>query len=135
MNDEPKGAPALPEPQPQTPPKPPWWAVAGLAVSFAVAIWGFSTRRGAFSIAACVVIWLIVAAIAFGSATLYGYRASRNGEEHRPRSLGDWLRLGFDTARERISAATGTGAGVLMPIVAAVLGLTVMVIVKDIVIG
>jgi hypothetical protein len=113
-------------------------AMTVLAAVFVLAAWGFSVDRGYIRFALAVVTGLVVVAVTIASvlARIWRHNGVRTkGEPPKtPGSFGDWLRgeFGTYTGRERASIAA---VEILLPIVAAVIGMAAFAIVRDIVGG
>jgi hypothetical protein len=103
----------------------------GLALWLVVAAWGFFADRSYIGLSLSVVTWLILVAVVLSSTLArIGRRDPRRARSSLP--FRDWARseLGLWEGRIKGSAAI---TEIFVPLVAAVVGMTLLAIVRDIV--
>ena len=105
-----------------------------LAAGFVIAAWGFSADAGYIRLALCVVTGLVVMAVTLSSVLAWISRRDRRrqAEPKTATSFLDWARGQLGTSNGNISAFVAA-IEILLPIVAAVIGLTAFAIIRDIV--
>jgi len=106
-----------------------------LAAGFVIAAaWGFSADAGYIRLALCVVTGLVVMAVTLSSVLAWISRRDRRrqAEPKTATSFLDWARGQLGTSNGNISAFVAA-IEILLPIVAAVIGLTALAIIRDIV--
>jgi hypothetical protein len=113
-------------------------AMMVLAAGFVLAAWGFSADRGYIRLDLAVVTGLILVAVTIASVLAQIWRHNGNrirGEATKDSdSLRDWLRGEFGTSNGGVRASVAA-VEILLPIVAAVIGMTAFAIVRGIVAG
>ena len=107
-----------------------------LAVGFVIAAWGFSADRGYIRLALCVVTGLVVIAVTLSSVLARISRRDwrREAEPKATTSFLDWARGQLGTSDGNIRASVAA-IEILLPIAAAMVGLTAFAIIRDIVAG
>jgi len=129
------GAPTQPDRYPSLAPHPLIRrTILLLAAGFVVAAWGFSTGRGYIRLAVCVVTALVAVAVILSTVLTRIGRASRRQEAEptAATSFRDWASGQFGTCDGNIKASLAA-IEILLPIAAAVVGLTAFAIIRDIV--
>jgi hypothetical protein len=113
-------------------------AIIILAAGFVLAAWGFSADRGYIRLALAVVTGLVVVVVTIASvlARISRHNGNRGAGEasKAPASFHDWLRGEFGTSNGDVRASVAA-VEILLPIVAAVIGMTAFAIVRGIVAG